>query len=253
MKIKTIIVDDEHHMRESLSLLLQNHHPDFEVMGMAAGVEEAYMLITREQPELVLLDIKMPDGSGFDLLRKFDNPTFRVIFITAYDSYALDAFRFSALDYLLKPLNTHELQAALERFVETRQSYDDLGAKVKAFASNLEAMDRDKKKVVLKTRDSIHLVPINNILRFESDENYTWVYQEAKDRLLISKPLKQFDDLLSDYGFLRIHQSHLINLHHLTRIDKVDGGQVVLSDGIPLPISVRKREQVFRMLERYLG
>ncbi len=248
-RIKALIVDDEKTARQGLAAIITREHPEIEVAGQAGGVEDGYRQITELNPELVFLDIMMGDGSGFDLLKKFEKISFRVIFVTAFDDYTLEAIRFSAFDYLLKPVNTRELKDALQRFNESRSVNDDLKMKMQAFISNYNEGEKSKKKIVLKTTDSIYLVPVTDIIRCEAYNNYSWVYTSNQPRLLISKPLKHFESMLEDYGFMRIHQSHLVNLSHLLRIDKVDGGMVVLSDNTPLPISTRKREQVFRMLE----
>lgn len=247
--IRALIVDDEKAARDALASIIALEHPDVQITGKATGVEDGYRKIEEFRPQLVFLDIMMTDGSGFDLLKKFERINFKVIFVTAFDDYTLEAIRFSAFDYLLKPVNTRELREALERFKENLTETDDLSLKMQAFINNHDAEEKSKKKIVLKTSDSIYLVPISGIIRCEAYSNYSWVYAEEKQKLLISKPLKHFENMLGDYGFLRVHQSHLINLSHLMRIDKVDGGMVVLSDNIPLPISTRKREQVFRILE----
>ncbi|MGE0076330.1 MAG: LytR/AlgR family response regulator transcription factor [Bacteroidales bacterium] len=247
--IKAIVVDDEIMARQALVNIITHEHPDISVLSQAGSVNDAFEQITQFTPDVVFLDIKMPDGSGFDLLRKFNKIPFKVIFVTAFDSYTLEAIRFSAFDYILKPINTVELAAAIGRLRESLNQSDDLSAKLQNFFANLDEREKDKKKIVLKTATSIHLVPIGTIIRCEADENYTMFYFTNQPKLLISKPLKYFEEILEQYGFLRVHQSHLINLSHLIRVDKVDGGIVVLTDNVSVPISVRKREQVFRMLE----
>jgi two-component system, LytTR family, response regulator len=248
-KVKILIVDDEKASRDTLAGVLEKEHPEVKLAGQATGVEDAWQQIAVLKPDLVFLDIKMADGTGFDLLKRFEQADFRVIFVTAYDSYTLEAIRFSAFDYLLKPINSRELREALERFRKGMSEPDDLNVRMKAFINNYNAEETGRKKIVLKTSDSIHLVSISTIIRCEAYNNYSWIYFSDQPKLLISKPLKHFDEMLGHYGFMRVHQSHLVNLSHLVRIDKVDGGMVVLSDNIPVPISTRKREQVFSILE----
>lgn len=248
--IKAIIIDDEQMAREALFNVLNREHSDITVVGQAANVAQGYEQIVELSPSLVFLDIMMPDGSGFDLLRRFPKANFKVVFVTAFDNFTIEALRFSAFDYLLKPINTHELAFALERFRETVSQPDDLSTKLETFFTNLDEQERDKKKIILKTTNSIHLVPIGSVIRCEADANYTLFHFTNQPKLLISKPLKHFEEMLEEYGFLRVHQSHLINLRHLVRIDKVDGGTIVLTDNTSVPISVRKRDQVFKLLEQ---
>ncbi len=247
--IRALIVDDEKTARDALSAILAREHPNVFVAGEASGVEDAYEQIFALNPQLVFLDIMMPGGNGFDLLKKFDRINFKVIFVTAFDDYTLEAIRFSAFDYLLKPVNTRELRDALQRLGSNAPESDEMSIKIRTFLNNYNDREKSKKKIVLKTTDSIHLTPIKNIIRCEADNNYSRIFLSDQPKILISKPLKHFEDMLENHGFLRIHQSHLVNLSHIIRIDKVDGGKVVLTDKIPLPISVRKREQVMKILE----
>ena len=247
--IRTIIVDDEPRARESLRLILNKFFPDFDIVGEASGVEEAFNVITKEKPKVVFLDIKMPDGSGFDLLKKFQQIDFRVVFVTAFEEYALDAIKFSAFDYILKPVNTNEIRETIAKLNIDLNQNDDIVLKMKAFFENMEGK-QNQKKIVLKTAESIHLVALSSIVRCESDCNYTWVYFDNQPKILISKSLKYFEDLLTNYGFIRVHQSHLVNLNFVSRIDKVDGGVLVFYDGTQVPVSVRKREQLFKLIEK---
>lgn len=247
--IRTIIVDDEPRARESLRLILNKFFPDFDIVGEASGVEEAFNVITKEKPKVVFLDIKMPDGSGFDLLKKFQQIDFRVIFVTAFEEYALDAIKFSAFDYILKPVNTNEIRETIAKLNIDLNQNDDIVLKMKAFFENMEGK-QNQKKIVLKTAESIHLVALSSIVRCESDCNYTRVYFDNQPKILISKSLKYFEDLLTNYGFIRVHQSHLVNLNFVSRIDKVDGGVLVFYDGTQVPVSVRKREQLFKLIEK---
>ncbi|HAN79263.1 MAG TPA: DNA-binding response regulator [Bacteroidales bacterium] len=247
--IKALIVDDEPKARESLLAIFALVFPEVEVIAEAAGVEEAYLKIIELKPNTVFLDMKMGDGTGFDLLRRFKKIPFKVVFVTAFDQYAIEAIKFTAFDYLLKPINTLELKQTIERLSENLDEEEDLSAKISAFISNLETKETARKKIVLKTNNSIHLVNLGSIIRCEADTNYTHIYVENQPRIMISKPLKHFDEMLCEYGFLRVHQSHLINLNFVNRIDKVDGGVLVLNDNTIIPIAVRKREELFKILE----
>jgi two-component system LytT family response regulator len=247
--IKAIVVDDEQRARESITAILHRVFPEVDLLGEADGVETAYKLIERVKPNVVFLDIKMGDGTGFDLLQRYQRIPFKVVFVTAFDEYAIEAFKFSAFDYLLKPINTNELRETLERLKESLDQQEDLSVKINAFLANMDTLNTAQKKIVLKTASSIHLVNLVNIVRCEADANYTWVYVKDQPKVLISKPLKHFEDMLDGFGFLRVHQSHLVNLNFISRIDKVDGGTLILSDNTSIPISVRKRNQLFHLLE----
>jgi two-component system LytT family response regulator len=247
--IKAVLIDDEPRARESLRMIIEKFFPEVAILGEASGVDEAFRVITDVRPNTLFLDIKMPDGSGFDLLKRFNQIDFKVIFVTAFEEHALEAIKFSAFDYILKPINTNELRQTLEKLKESIGQDTDLNLKLKVLLENMEATGQSKKKIVLKTSNSIHLVALSNIVRCEADCNYSWVHFDNQPKILISKPLKHFEDMLQEYGFIRVHQSHLVNLNFVIRIDKVDGGVLVFYDGTTVPISVRKREQLFRLLE----
>jgi len=248
--IKAIVVDDEQRARESITGIFARIFPEVELLGEAGGVEEAFRLIEQVKPNVVFLDIKMGDGTGFDLLQRYQKIPFKVVFITAFDEYAIEAFRFSAVDYLLKPVNTDDLRETLTRLNDSLGLQEDLNVKIQAFLTNMGTMNLSQKKIVLKTSDSIHLVNLVNIIRCEADCNYTWVYIDNQPKVLISKPLKHFEEMLDEFGFFRVHQSHLVNLNYISRIDKVDGGTLILNDNTSIPVAVRKREQLFQMLDQ---
>jgi len=198
---------------------------------------------------LVFLDVEMPDGKGFDLLRQMPELSAKVIFVTAHNHYAVEAFRFSALDYLLKPLDAEELQAAVTKAMQVleKESYQ---LKVNAFLGNMEDTSGSQKKIILKNSDSIFAIKLSEIIRLEASNNYTTFFVENQAPIIVSKTLKDYEGLLSTYSFCRIHQSHLINLQYFVRYDKKDGGLVVLKDKTALPISPKKKEQLFEYLER---
>lgn len=247
--IQALVIDDEERARLSLTSIFSKFFPEVEVVGEASGVEEAYQQIEKLKPNVVFLDIKMGDGTGFDLLRRYQRIPFSVVFVTAFDNHAIEAFKFSAFDYLLKPIKTDELRETIARLSETLEEEQDLSVKISAFMENVGSMNLSQKKIVLKTANSIHLVNLPNIIRCEADANYTWVYVQNQPKLLISKPLKYYEEMLEDFGFFRAHQSHLVNLSHISRIDKIDGGQIVLQDNTTIPIAVRKREMLFKLLD----
>ena len=247
--IRAVLVDDEPRARESLRVILERFFSEVTILAEADGVEQAYKTIQKHKPNTVFLDIKMPDGTGFDLLKRFDNIDFKVVFVTAFEEHALEAIKFSAFDYILKPINTNELRVVIDKLVENLDDSESLNVKLKAVIENMSATSQVQKKIVLKTAESIHLVLLQHITRCEADCNYTKIFFDNQPKILISKPLKHFEDILSEYGFVRVHQSHLVNINHVVRVDKVDGGVLVFADNTQVPISVRKREQLFNLLE----
>ena len=243
--ISVVVIDDEQKARETIITILGMSKIDIEVVGEADSVEAGYEMILAKHPDLVLLDITLFDGTGFDLLRKFEKIYFKVIFITAHEEYALMAFKFSALDYILKPLTAGDLLKAVEKANESKL-HDETELKITTFLSNLEKI----KKIVLRTSESIHIIPIKNIIRCEADVNYTTFYIDTGAKLLVSKTLKDYSDMLEPSGFFRTHQSHLVNLDHILRYDKADGGHLVMADDSIVPVSSRKKEELFKLFEK---
>jgi len=243
--IKTVVIDDEPKARETIINILGLGPSNVSVVGEAEDVKSGYEIITRLNPDVVLLDINLPDGTGFDLLKKFDKIQFKIIFITAHEEYAVRAFKFSALDYILKPVTAGDLFLAIEKATEAIQK-EDTELKLSAFLANLNKI----KKIVLKTSESIHIINIREIIRCESDINYTTFYLLNGEKLLVSRPLKEYSEMLEPMGFYRTHQSHLVNLDHILRYDKTDGGHLVLVDESIVPVSTRKKDELFELFDR---
>jgi len=241
-----VIIDDEPKARSTIRDILGLSQQKLEILGEAADVRSAYELIQQKRPDLVLLDINLPDGTGFDLLKKFDSIDFKVIFITAHEEYAVRAFRFSAFDYILKPFAASNLIEAVAKAGETIKG-EKTEEKFKAFLANLEKIN----KIVLRTSESIHIINLANIVRCESDINYTTFFLSGGEKLLVSKTLKEYDELLGPSGFFRTHQSHLVNLDHILRYDKAEGGHLIMDDESWVPVSSRKKEQLFRVFEDF--
>jgi two-component system LytT family response regulator len=250
--IKSIIIDDEPGIRRMLALMLKQHCPDVQVVGEAGGVESAYRMIVDLKPDLVFLDIKMDDGTGFDLLKQVEPVDFKVIFITAYDQFAVKAFKFSALDYLLKPVDADELAEAVNK--TEKLVVRELNTQLVTLEDNMTHGDKAGKKIVLRTFESIHLVNTRDIIFCESTESsYTLFYLMNHDTILVSNRMKEYEEMLGEYGFFRVHKSFLINLRHISRFDKTDGGTVVLTDGHKVPVASRKREQLLELFDRLGG
>lgn len=240
-----VVIDDETRARETIIDILALSNTDLEIVGQADSVKNGFELINEKKPNLVLLDINLVDGTGFDILKKFGRIDFKIIFITAHEEYAVQAFKFSAVDYILKPIVAGELLCAIDRALKAIIK-EDTELKLGALLSNLDKV----KKIVLKTAESIHLVNIKNIIRCEADVNYTNFYLDNTEKLLVSRTLKEFAELLEPAGFFRTHQSHLVNADHIIRFDKTEGGHLVMADESIVPVSSRKRESLFRAFER---
>lgn len=244
--IKAVIIDDEINNQELISNLLKSYAENIQVVGLANSVDSAYKAIHEHHPDLIFLDIQMPDGTGFDLLKKFEKINFKIIFVTAHQEFAIEAFKYSALDYLLKPLSPANLLAAVKKAEET-MGEDELNTKLKILLNNIAEPIKNKKKIVLKTMERIYSVDLDDIIRFESDGGYTKVYLTDGKRIMVSKTMKEFDDLLLDAGFLRVHHSHLINMNHLFCFEKTEG-HVVMKDDSVVPVSNRKKDQLLELL-----
>lgn len=247
--MKAIIIDDEVSLREVLKSLLKTDHPDVDVVGEASSVNDAYELIVQSKPDLVFLDIEITDGTGFDLLARFNEISFKIIFVTAHNEHAVRAFKFSAVDYLLKPVDPHELAEAINKAKNSYpKKFEKHSAEVLHSALNTREIP---KRILLKDQESIHLIDTEEIVRCEAAGNYTKFHLAGGKTLLISKTLKEFDSLFSSDHFFRAHQSHLINLNYFLRFDKAQGGSIVLKDNSVLPVATRKKELLMDKLEHF--
>ncbi|HYG04507.1 MAG TPA: LytTR family DNA-binding domain-containing protein [Chryseosolibacter sp.] len=246
--MRIVLVDDDFVIRDNLKTMLSIYAPDTHVVGEADGVKAGIACIKENRPDVVLLDVEMKDGTGFDLLSFYGPLDFKVIFVTGYDAYAVKAFKFSAVDYILKPVDPVELSAALQKAKLARDQNEQQIGIANLVQNN--RTDRLGKKIVLKDSETVYLVAIRDIIRCESETNYTRFYLLDGRVLMISRTLKEFDLLFEDHGFYRAHQSHLINLHHFDRYEKKDGGSVFMKDGSALPVAIRKKEALMSELER---
>ncbi len=240
-----LIVDDEAFVRVALKEMLKMHCEDIEIIEEAGSITDGRQALEKTTPDIVFLDIRLSDGKGFDLLKGLNDIPFKVIFITAYEEYAITAFKFSAIDYLLKPIDVDELITAVEK-AKVSIEKENTKLLMEAFLKNQES---NQKKIALKTAEAIHLIDVKDIIRCNSDGNYTNFIIKDNKALLVSKTLKEFEELLSPYHFVRIHQSHLINLDYIEKYDKRSGGFVVLKDRSEIPVSTRKKEELLRLFE----
>jgi two-component system, LytTR family, response regulator len=249
MEITAVIIDDEVNSRQALKNLLEFYCPKVNLIGEADGVHSGFELIGQTNPQLVFLDIRMPDGTGFDLLRRFKKIPFKLIFVTAYDQYALNAIKLSAVDYLLKPVNPKELNYALEKAYNQIETDEQLGQRIETIEENIEQFPKNK-KIILNTASNMYVLRLDNIVRFESDENYTKVHLNDKQIIMVTRTLKDFDELLNDSGFCRVHNSHIVNLNYVASLEKGVIGQIVLIDGIKVPISSRRKDYFINRLHQ---
>ncbi len=242
---RTLIIDDERNNSELISNLLQKFCKNIEVCGIADSVQSGYELINLIKPDLIFLDIKMPDGSGFDLLSLFPKIEFKVVFITAHEEFALKAFQVSAIDYLLKPISPQALIASVTK-ANQLLSKEEINDRAQFLLTEINK-DVSKRRLTLKTQERIYSVNYNEIVRFESDGSYTSVFFSDGKKLVISKLIKEFEDLLSEHDFFRVHQSHLINMEYFYCFEKSEN-QIRMKDDSIIPVSTRKKERVLSVI-----
>ena len=246
--IKTVIIEDEQKSLEVLAALIRRNCPDLEIVATASNVAQGVDIIRQFQPALVFLDVSMPDGSGFDLLERVDQK-FELIFATASDQYAIKASKFSACDYLLKPIDAEELVAAVDK-VKQKQNQLPSMDNLRFLVDQLKRSDDNFQKITLPTGNAYEIVNIRDIIRCEADGSYTVFYLTDKRKLLISAGLKHYEELLPERDFIRVHHHHLINMNHVLRFLKEDGGYAIMSDGSKIEISRRKKEAFMERLNR---
>jgi len=248
--IKSLIIDDEINNCQNLQNILARYCPEVDVAGMAHNATEGLELILREQPELVFLDIQMPGGSGFDLLESIKVPDFDVIFVTAYNQYAIKAIRKSAIDYLLKPVNILELREAVSRVVSKKELQNSHNNQVQNYLEN-KKRPKSQGKIALPSSERLVFVQVEDIVRCQGENNYTNLFLKDGQSILVSKTIKEYEELLSDDGFLRVHQSHLINSKHVKSFEKRDGGYLKMTDGSTVSISRQRKDFVLSQLRRH--
>lgn len=240
------IIDDEPDARQALKTMIESLCPDVEVCGEADSVESAYILIRQTQPHGLLLDISMEDGTGFDLLDKFPNPSFQIVFTTAHDEFAIKAFRYHVLDYLLKPINPVDLVQALDKIKELTN--EDYPIKIK----NLLESTRSGRlnKITLTSMEGMVFVSLDQIVHLQSEGSYTTFFLLNKEKHLISRPIKDFEELLPTDEFFKLHQSHIVNFSHVKKILREDGGYALMENGNKVPIARRRKEEFLNILRR---
>ncbi len=245
--IRAAIIEDEQQLCETNELLLKENFPNIEIVGTAKTVEGAIKVIKETSPQLVLLDIELEDGNIFQVLQKCKPYTFKPVFITAYNQYAIKAIKFSAIDYILKPVNEYEFCNAIQMALD-RIEMEEVNAQTDNFMEHYQNGSKSK-KMVLRTSDIIHIVNIDDVMYCKSDNSYTSFFLKDKKEIIVSKSMKEYAELLEEYNFLRPHQSYLVNLNHITKIDKADGGAIVMETGAEIPISTRRKQLIMDKMD----
>ena len=243
---KALIIDDEKRTRELIAKMIDSFGFDIETYPLGDNVLSGITLIDTLLPDIVFLDVQMPDGTGFEVLKKVKHKQFEVIFITAHEEFAIKAIKFSALDYLLNPIDPEELRVSLERAIAALNEKKE-ESQFDALQQNIQPSQ--KRKLVLKTQESVHVIDLEEIIRCEADRNYTSFYLIGGKKILVSRTMKEYELILAQHNFLRVQQSHLINLKFVARYDKGNGGTVVMKDGSEVPLSPNKRDLFFHFLE----
>ena len=247
-ELTAILVDDMPIALEMLENDIANNHPKINIIGKAKSVVEAAKLLQKKQPDILFLDIMLGDGTGFDILEIFPDLKSKIIFVTASDAFAIKAFKFAAIDYILKPYSNEDLANAIEK--ANKQLQPAFG-QLNVLKEVITRPNNELEKISLHTLDKIIITNISDIIRCKSDNNYTTFYFKNKEKLLVSKTLKFYADLLKEVGFLRVHQSHLINTKYIKEFIKSDGGYLILTDSCNVPVSVRKRKEVLEALNSF--
>jgi len=246
--MKAILVDDEPKSREVLRTLLERFCPEVEIIGTAGNVDEAKALIANPAIDIVFLDVEMPGGNGFKLLDEAGQHNFEIIFVTSYGHYAIPALRYSAIDYLLKPVEIDELKSAVARVKERKAKKNNSKENYKTLTANLK-LPPSLQRIAIHGVNDIRFVPVKDIVRMEGDSNYTYIITTSGEKYHTSKTLKEYEELLETHlNFCRIHKTHIINIDHISKMMKSDGGYIVMSDGSQVEVSRRKKQELIDRL-----
>ncbi len=248
--IKAVIIDDEPAMLQVNSALLAEYFPDIRLVGTAHSVATGLEVIRTQNPDLVLLDIELKQEKGFQILQELKPYSFKVVFITGHDSFAIKAIKFSALDYILKPVNETEFQQAIQHAVELIENKESSQSQVDVLVDSFRR-EMQTKKLVLRTSESLHIVDISDIYFCKSDNSYTTFYLNGDEKIVVSKSLKDYEGLLTEFGFFRSHQSFLVNLNHVKKVDKSDGGFIIMKNKKEIPVSQRQMKNLLKLLEHF--
>jgi len=246
-KFKTLILDDDRQIRLLLENLIVKKIPDLELMGTADSVESSIKMIEKHHPDLVFMDIGFPDGDGFDIIDKSKYTDYEVIFISSHDQFAMKAFEYSAIHYLKKPIIPDEVFEAVGRYISSKTE-DDVGSKLSKIK---DALIHEEPKLIIPSSEGLHIIKINDIIRCEASDVYTIFFMKSDKKLVASKSLNNYEKLLSDINFVRIHSKHLINLRYIVQYVKGKGGYVIMENGNEVEVSVRKKMDFMNKLKDY--
>ncbi len=248
--IRAIIIDDEVKGRNLLSELIKNKFPEVQVCGLAKNADEGIEQIRKQHPDVVFLDINMPGKTGFDMLQALQPVSFETIFITAYDKYAIRAFRYHAFDYLLKPIDADELSTCMERLKE-KQLQKDISMRLELLVTQLQQPQKIPDRITINSLDGITVIPIAEIVYLEAAGTYTLFYLVNNNKVVSSLNLKEYEELLAEHYFFRVHHSFLINMAEVKKFIKTEGGGVLMSNGQTVAVSKRKKEEFIRLLNQH--
>lgn len=243
--IKAILIDDEVHCLNSLSILLNDYCPGVQVMESCMSAKQGLMAIAKHHPSLVFLDIEMPVMNGFELLEQFTEMSFAIIFTTSYDQYAIKAIRFSALDYLLKPIDPNELISAVKKI--QAQKYLPVSEQFQLLMNQMKYKDGGITKIAVPTSEGFELIPVEQVIRCEADDNYTHLYLKSNRTIIACCTLKEVEEKLNDFkSFLRVHHSYLVNLNEVNKYVRGEGGYLIMSDGSTVNVSRSRKESLLK-------
>jgi two-component system LytT family response regulator len=246
--IRSIIIDDEQHCIDRLQQLLNRYHADdVDIIGTYLDATAGEEAIRQKHPDLVFLDIHIGRTTGFDILRCFESPSFSVIFTTAYDKYAVEAFRFSAIDYLLKPIDADHLAGSLAR-MEKKMAAGDMSRKLDVLSHNLQTLQGPSRRICIPVLNGLEFIQVGDIIRCQADVNYTTLFLKDRKKLTVAKTLGEFEHLLENSNFFRVHNSHLVNLAYIKSYQKGKGGLLTLSDLSQVEVSTRRKEEFLQRL-----
>ncbi len=244
--IKAIVIDDEKNAIEVLCVLLKNYCPQVNMVALCQGGEDGVIAIKKHKPDLIFLDIEMPKVNGFDVLNQTKELNYKVIFTTAYDQFAIKAFKYSAIDYLLKPIDIEELKAAVNK-ISSEANYQ-LEDKIESLFSQYYGTKSQLNSIALPINSGYEMTPYDNIIRCESESNYTTIFLTDHRKITLSKTLKEVESSLNKFPFYRIHQSHLINVNHIKKMFKTEGGYVIMSDDVSINIARSKKDEFWEKI-----
>jgi two-component system LytT family response regulator len=251
-KLKTVVIDDEPDAVGFISSIIKEYCPDLEVAGTAGNVTAGVKEIREKKPDLVFLDVEMPNGTGFDLLEQFPEKDFEVVFITAFNHYAIKAIKFSAVDYILKPINISDFIEAVNRVTQKKKEKSPQGADaLKVLMENIRTSPPSR--LAIPTSDGMEYLNPRDVIRIESDRSYSWFFIAGNRKVLVSRHLKEFQELLGDRNFFRPHNSHLINLRYVKKFIRREGGYIEMQDGSQIPISRGRKDLFLAQMAKFKG